>query len=96
MAAAVAGPVLFLGIGLLAGLHGALIGLLVLLPTPALEVALGLRGRHRWPALDIVWWLNRQGAADWRQAVGGSVPRNAAGARAWLGDSPGGFDFSVD
>jgi hypothetical protein len=90
MAAAVAGPVLFLGIGVLAGLHGALIGLLVLLPTPALGVALGLRGRHRWPAQDIGWWMGRQSAADWRQAVGGSVPRNAAGARAWLETHPEG------
>jgi hypothetical protein len=90
MAAAVAGPVICLGIGLMAGLHGALIALLVLLPTPALGVALGLRGRRRWPALDILWWMGRQDAADWHRAAGGSVPRNAAGARAWLETHPEG------
>jgi hypothetical protein len=90
IAAAVAGPLLFLGIGLLAGLHGALIGLLVLLPAPALGVALGLRGRRRWPAQDIVWWMSRRDATDWRRAVGGSAPRNAPGARAWLEADPEG------
>ncbi|MGZ6267703.1 MAG: hypothetical protein ACXWNR_03970, partial [Candidatus Limnocylindrales bacterium] len=83
-------PALFLGAGLLAGLHGAVIALLVLIPTPLLGVALGLRGRRRWPALDVMWWQNRQDAATWQLEVGGSPPRNAAGARSWLESHPEG------
>ncbi|HEX7495681.1 MAG TPA: hypothetical protein VF349_03520 [Candidatus Limnocylindrales bacterium] len=89
-AAAVAGPVLFLSIGLLAGMHGAAVALLVLLPTPALGVAIGLRRRAVWPALDVISWLDRQAAAEWRREVGGSAPRNASGARAWLESHPAG------
>ncbi len=83
-------PALFLGAGLLAGLHGAVIALLVLIPTPLLGVALGLRGRRRWPALDVMWWQNRQDAATWQLEVGGSPPRNASGARSWLESHPEG------
>jgi hypothetical protein len=89
-AVAIVGPCIFLGIGLLTGLHGAVVALLVLLPTAALGAALGLRGRSSWPALDVVWWLNRQAAGNWRRQVGGSVPRNEAGARAWLESHPEG------
>ncbi len=89
-AVAFTGPLLFLTIGFVAGMHGTLTTLLVLLPTPALGMALGLRGRDRWPALDVLWWMNRHDAADWRRQVGGSVPRNAAGARAWLEMHPEG------
>jgi hypothetical protein len=87
---ALAGPLLFLAIGLLAGTHGAAVALLVLLPTPALGVALGLGRRAVWPALDVISWLDRQAAADWRREVGGSAPRNASGARAWLEIYPAG------
>jgi hypothetical protein len=87
---ALAGPLLFLAIGLLAGTHGAAVALLVLLPTPALGVALGLGRRAVWPALDVISWLDRQAAADWRREVGGSAPRNASGARAWLEIHPAG------
>lgn len=90
VAAAVAGPVLFLGLGLVLGLHGAATALLVLLPTPAFGVALGLRDRHRWPALDVIWWQSQQAAAAWRREVGGAIPRNAAGARWWLEAHPEG------
>jgi hypothetical protein len=89
-AVALAGPLLFLAIGLVAGMHGAAVALLVLLPTPALGVALGLSRRAVWPALDVISWLNRQAAADWRRDVGGSAPRNASGARAWLEIHPAG------
>ena len=64
--------------------------LLVLLPTPALGVAIGLGRRAVWPALDVISWLDRQAAADWRRDVGGSAPRNASGARAWLESHPAG------
>jgi hypothetical protein len=89
-AVALAGPLLFLAIGLLAGAHGAAVALLVLLPTPALGVALGLSRRAVWPALDVLSWLDRQAAADWRREVGGSAPRNASAARAWLEIHPAG------
>jgi len=89
-AISLAGPLLLLAIGLLAGMHGAAVALLVLLPTPALGVALGL-GRHAvWPALDVLSWLDRQTAADWGREVGGSPPRNASAARAWLEIRPAG------
>lgn len=89
-AGALAGPLFFLAIGLLAGMHGAAVALLVLLPTPALGVALGLDRRAVWPALDVISWLDRQATADWRGEVGGSAPRNASGARAWLEVHPTG------
>ena len=89
-AVAVAGPLLFLALGLLAGMHGAVVALLVLLPMPALGVALGLSRRAVWPALDVLSWLDRQAAADWRREVGGSAPRNASAARAWLEIHPAG------
>jgi hypothetical protein len=87
---ALTGPVLFLAIGLLAGMHGAAVALLVLLPTPVLGVAIGLGRRAVWPALDVVSWLDRQAAADWRRDVGGSAPRNASAALAWLEIHPAG------
>lgn len=89
-AMAIAGPCIFLLVGLLAGLHGAAVAFLVLVPTTAVGVALGLRGRSSWPALDVIWWLNRNSAANWRRQVGGSMPRNEAGARAWLESHPDG------
>jgi hypothetical protein len=89
-AVALVGPLLFLAIGLLAGMHGAAVALLVLLPTPALGVAIGLSRRAVWPALDVISWLSRQAAADWRREVGGSAPRNASAARAWLEVHPAG------
>ncbi len=87
---AVAGPVLFLALGLLLGLHGATTALLVLLPTPALGVVLGLWHRSFWPADDVLSWLGRRDAADWREQVGGSIPGNAPAARAWLESHPAG------
>jgi hypothetical protein len=87
---AVMGPLLLLGLGLLLGLHGAATALLVLLPTPAFGVALSLRDRKRWPALDVIWWQSRQDAATWHREVGGSPPRNARGAREWLQAHPEG------
>lgn len=81
---AVLGPLLFLGLGLMLRLHGAATALLVLVPTPLLGVAFDLRDRHRWPALDVIWWQSRQITSTWRREVGGSLPRNAAGAGAWL------------
>jgi hypothetical protein len=89
-AVALVGPLLFLAIGLLAGMHGAAVALLVLLPTPALGVAVGLGRRAVWPALDVISWLDRQAAADWRREAGGSAPRNASAARAWLEIHPAG------
>jgi hypothetical protein len=89
-AVAVAGPLLFLSIGLLAGMHGAAVALLVLLPTPALGLVVGLGRRAVWPALDVISWLDRQAAAEWRREVGGPAPRNASGARAWLESHPAG------
>lgn len=87
---AIIGPLLLLGLGLLLGLHGAATAVLVLLPTPALGVALGLRDRKRWPALDVIWWQSRHDAATWKLEVGGSPPRNAGGAREWLRVHPEG------
>ena len=89
-AVALAGPLLFLTIGLLAGMHGATVALLVLLPTPALGVAIGVNHRAVWPALDVISWLDRQAGADWRREVGGSAPRNASAALAWLETHPAG------
>jgi hypothetical protein len=89
-AMAMAGPCIFLVFGLLSGLHGALVALLVLLPTTAVGVTLGLGRRGSWPALDVMWWLNRHSAANWRRQVGGSMPRNEAGARSWLESHPDG------
>jgi hypothetical protein len=89
-AVALVGPLLFLSIGLLAGMHGAAVALLVLLPTPALGLAVGLGRRAAWPALDVISWLDRRAAAEWRREVGGAAPRNASGARAWLGIHPAG------
>jgi hypothetical protein len=90
VAIAVLGPLLFLGLGLVLGLHGAATALLVLVPTPALGVGLGIRSRHRWPALDVITWQRWQIASTWQREVGGSLPRNAAGAGAWLETHPEG------
>lgn len=87
---AIMGPLLLLGFGLLLGLHGAATAFLVLVPIPAIGAALGLRDRKRWPALDVIWWQSRQGAATWHREVGGSLPRNARGAREWLQAHPEG------
>jgi len=65
--------------------HGLAVAAAVLIPTPTLLVLQALRGRSNWAAQDVLGWLQRAIAAEWRAATGSPMPRNRSEARAWLG-----------
>ena len=65
--------------------HGLVTAALVLIPTPALLALAARRGRARWPAQDVLVWLHRQAAAEWRADTSSRMPRNKFEAGDWLG-----------
>jgi hypothetical protein len=64
--------------------HGLVVAAAVLVPTPAVLVLQSLRGRANWAAQDVLGWLDRDAAAQWRDATATRVPRNSAQAGVWL------------
>ena len=56
----------------------------VLIPTPALLAMNVLRGRANWAAQDLLGWIDREAAAQWRDGTETPMPDNRAAAVAWL------------
>ena len=64
--------------------HGLAVAAVVLLPTPAVLVLQSLRGRANWAAQDVLGWLEREAAAQWRDATATRMPRDSTQAGSWL------------
>jgi len=56
----------------------------VLIPTPALLSLVSFRRRFRWPAQDVLVWMDRLAASEWRERTDSRMPRDPAQAGEWL------------
>lgn len=63
----------------------------VLMPTPALMAGMAMRLRTRWPAQDVLFWLDESVRSEWSIQDLGKQPRNPSEARAWLAAHPEGI-----
>ncbi len=83
LAIAVIGPIAAFGLSW-GRVPGLIIAAAVLVPTPALFTLLALRTRSRWPAQDVLGWIDREAGERWRSQTATLMPRNSAAAAAWL------------
>ncbi len=56
----------------------------VLVPMPVLLALLAVRSRSRWPAQEVLAWLDLVAATEWRTQTGSRMPRNSVQADEWL------------
>lgn len=84
VALAVLGPGVLAAVGLAGRVPGALLVVLVLVPTPLLEAFLALQVRREWPAQEVLGWLDWTTLRVWLGLTVGRRPRSPLEAEQWL------------